>query len=200
MRQAALLALLLCAAACRADRLVDVFTARRVPLGQVRFSWLAPVDRTGASEGYLTLGVTPLVAVEAALDRRAGKSVSTLSGEFNLLPAVRDLSPGVSVGVRDLFDRTPRRRAFYLALTYRATLENDLVTGTPVDLTLGADSRNGAFAGVYLPFSDHLAGIAELESKRATAGFELRPVRGLSLRWLFREQETLIGVGYSVRL
>ncbi len=55
------------------------------------------------------------------------------------------------------------------------------------------------FFSFSLPFSYSLRLISEFDSNHLSAGVEVRPFRDATVRWVFRDGQPLIGLGYSAR-
>jgi hypothetical protein len=183
-----------------ADRLIDTFTGKRLPVNSVRGEWRFVTDRPERNVYHLGLGISQQFEAElvySALGERG--RATTFNFAYNYLSPVADLVPGISFGVRDGLDRTDARRAFYVAATLRSSIDSAVITA-PLEFTIGGQTRQGLFLGVMLPFADQLRWLTEYEAKKVTAGFELRPIPRLALRWIFAPSGTMLGVSYLARL
>lgn len=195
---------LVCAMSCAfADRLIFIPTAVKLRYGAVRPQLYFSGEKGRDIRGFLGLGIAKALDAEITYDRLSGPStVASLNLAYYYIVPVTDITPGISVGVQDLLDKTPDRRSFYLAVTYRLGQVGDYNSDIPAELTLGGGLgryRRGAFVGFMLPFADQLRLLGEYNSTKITAGFEVRPVRGLSIGALFQSDRTMWSLGYSMK-
>lgn len=201
MRSLALALVMAVSAGASADRLVQIPTGKKLPLNSVRPELLWTADRPSRLQGFLGVSLTESIDAELLTDKEgADPAVASLTLSYNFVVPVVDLTPGISFGVVDAFDRTEFGRGGFLALTWRLGLIGDLVQETPAEFTIGAVTNRGAFVGLMLPLAQQIRLVAEHDGLRPTAGLELRPTRGVNVRWLFRERSTLFGLSAQVRL
>lgn len=185
-----------------ADRLIFIPTATKLNYGSYRLEHVFDQRGGANSQTYLGLGVG--LAFDMAVtsgDIQGGDDVS-VDFAFHVLDPIVNLAPGFSVGVVDAMDRTADGRRMYIATTYRSGLDGPFNAFTPAEVTLGVfmGSRNAMFVGVQLPFSDALRVLVEHDSNRLAAGFEVRPFKAMSLRWVQREDRQVWSLGYRGRL
>jgi len=186
-----------------ADRLIDIPTGTKVHKNTLKLDgrWLQ--NRT--DQVRYALGIPILDAFDAFLlmDRPLQKGSDRVSLDFsyNAVVPIVDLSPGISVGVTDLFNNTRGNRSYYLAITNKIGLDGTYNMDTPAEVTygIGTGGLHGLFFGSKLPFSDRVSILSEWDTTRLTGGLELKPHPDLSLRWLFRQQETVIQVQWTMR-
>jgi hypothetical protein len=197
---ALLLPMVPCVAA--ADRLVDIPIGRKLLQGTVRVRATAPLEAGRATQVLVGSGVLESYDVDVVLDRETrGRWRASLDVSFNFAPPITDIAPGVSVGVLDIANRAEGRAA-YLAFTQRFGNYGELNQNTPTEVTLGVWSRgNGlVFVGASLPLWDRLLVLAEATGQGVTAGFEARPARGLSLRFLTAPEGPRLQASLQLRL
>lgn len=197
------LALLGAVCSARAERLIFIPTAVKLRLGIVRAQAYFSGQKGRDVRGFLTTGLAKAVDIELTYDRfNGGATASSINLAYYYVVPVTDLTPGIAVGVQDLLDNTPDRRSAYIAVTYRIGQVGDYNSDVPAELTLGGGTgryRRGAFVGFMLPFAEQLRLLGEYDSTKITAGFQIRPIRGLALGTLFQSDRTLWSLSYSVR-
>lgn len=179
------------------DRLINIPTGKKLPFDEVRAEFVFG-GKPSHEQGYIGMGIGLQFDAELIYERFSpNPAFVSFNFAYNYVTPVTDLSPGVSVGVRDATNRTADGRAFYIAATFRIATD----TNAPAELTLGGGTQSlrGFFVGAMLPLTERLRLLGEHDSLRWTAGFELRPFRGLFLRTLFRQDRTQFSVGYAVR-
>jgi len=186
-----------------ADRIVFVPTGSKLLMNMARIEFQTQLTRKREDNRvYLGYGLTKEVEAEFVLDRIAPNArLGTMNLSYTYLGPIIDTSPGVTVGVQDLMDRTSEGRLYYIAFTYRFGLDGRYNSGVPLELTLGGGfgHRGGLFTGVVVPLTWQFRGFAEHDSRRITTGFEFRPIRGVGLRLMWREREPLAAIRYVTR-
>ncbi len=181
----------------QADRTIFLPNARKYGAKQLytELNW-SNVNRK--SIGYVGIGLGQSFEGELQLDRTRTKDwLGSFNFAFNYLEPLKDILPGIAVGIRDVFNQHPDGRSLYVALTFA----NSTDSYAPVEVTLGAMTgpSSGGFVGIMIPFSEVLTVSAEADRRRITTGFALTPMRGLKARIMLRQNETLWGASYSVR-
>lgn len=180
-----------------AERLILIPTGKKLPMNEIRGEVMFG-GKPDFTQGFIGMGIGLQFDAELIYERFSpNPQIGSFNFSYNYITPVTDLSPGISVGVRDAMNRTADGRAFYIATTYRVASDGN----TPAEFTLGAGTQSlrGFFVGAMLPLSDRIRLLGEHDSFRWTAGVEVRPFRGVSLKALFRQDRTFVSVGYSVR-
>ncbi len=202
MRSILILALLGAVAVAQAERLILIPTGKKYAKGMLRTEWLLAGKHPDDVQWFLGTGIGDSFDAEILYERLGpNPHVSSVNFAYNYLVPVVNLTPGISFGVRDLMNKTADRRSLYLATTFRIGLDGDYNSDVPMELTIGVgtESIKGLFVGVMIPASENFRLLAEHDSLRITAGFEIRPVKGFGFRALFRENRTLWGLNYEMR-
>ena len=148
-----------------------------------------PPRDTSRSQEYLGLGIGKSFDAAITWERVPGGGQPSFDFSFSYVDPVVNYTPGVSVGVVDALDRSTDGRRFFFAVTYRSGLDGRHNSRTPAEATIGAfvGASDAMFVGVSLPFSESFRLVAEHDSFRIGAGFEVRPVRDFSVRWIQRD-------------
>lgn len=196
------MALVFIASAAWADRLVRIPTAAKVPLGDARFGYLQPLGARSEYRSYVGFGVTKAFEGEITVERSQRSSAAlSCNLAYNLVAPLTNYTPGISFGVQDILDRTEDGRGFYLAVTYRLSVDETQMISAPVELTLGVGvgGFHGAFVGLVLPLSNQLKGVFEHDSRRLSAGLQWEPTRGLLLRWGVQDDRGFASATVSAR-
>lgn len=189
--------LVLTGGSASADRLINIPTGKKLPFDEIRAEFVFG-GHPAYDRGFLGMGVGLQFDAELIYERLSpNPGFVSFNFAYNYVTPVTDVSPGVSVGVRDAMNKTSDGRAFYLATTFRIATDID----APAELTIGGGTQSlrGFFVGAMLPLTNRLRLLGEHDSLRWTAGLEVRPVQGLFLRALFRQDRTQLSVGYAVR-
>ncbi|HSI72954.1 MAG TPA: hypothetical protein VK934_07230 [Fimbriimonas sp.] len=179
-----------------ADRLIYIPTARKIPYRTFKYELRAEPRVQGEMEHYLGIGLTPFWEVEVRsqnlqLDRPQG----TFDLAYNYLSPFTNLTPGISIGVQDVLNKTAEGQRPFLAVTFRQgffTIGGEV----PADLTLGLSvvkSRLYPFLGASIPFSQEVRLLAEHDGFRISVAAEVKPIRMLALRFIVREKSSLLG-------
>lgn len=187
-------------AAASADRFLRAPTGYSLRLQEARTEAWWNGDRF--DRGTLAFGVLQNLEVGATFERglsnpdRFGFDLS-----YNYIRPIVDYTPGIAVGVLDVFNETSDGRAAYLALTMRMGNYDPGNQDVPTELNLGFWSRHGgtSFISFSLPFAEQFRLISEYEGREISAGFDFRPVKGLSVRWVFVEGRPSYGLGFRAR-
>jgi hypothetical protein len=185
-----------------ADRIILAPSALKVRNRHVRFEYDVELNRNRNARGYLAVGMTREIEAELILDRVESKpDLASLNLSYQYLPCIVDAAPGISIGVQDLMDRTIERRMAYVAFTYRFGMDGPHNSFTPLELSLGfgVGRRNGVFVGVMVPFTWQFRLLADHNIRGVSAGLEYFPLHNASLRWIFREGQSQIGMRWTSR-
>lgn len=185
-----------------ADRLVVAPRAVKLPAGAVRAEWLG-TPGSKDERGWLSVGLPGRFEAELAYEELLGEaSATTANFAYHLNPPISDSLPGISFGVSDLFNRSAEGRWGYLAITFRTDNFGALQQNSPTEISFGLSTRRHAvpFVGVLLPFTDQVRLLAEHDGYELRAGFEVRPMPEISLRWLFEGDQHMLGLRAQLRL
>ncbi len=179
-----------------ADRFLLTPTGNRIRPGTVRVESLATAGRPARS--WLEAGIT--TNLDLGISHIAGRDAS-LDLTWNYLLPITDIAPGLSFGLLDLADKTPEGRAGYIAFTNYFGNIGDLNTDIPTEFTLGFWTRGKGqpFGSVSLPFADQFRLVAETSGGEIRAGFDLRPVKDLSLKVVWMDGRPSAGLRLSQR-
>lgn len=185
-----------------ADRLIGIPTGSKVPLGDARIGFLQQLGDRERWSAYCGFGITKAFDGEVTAERAGkGSTVSSCNLAYNLVAPLINYTPGISIGVVDLLNRTDDGRGLYVAVTYRLSAEETQMFSAPVELTLGVGvgAFHGAFVGLVLPFSNGVRGVFEHDSRRISAGLEWRPLSGLAIRYGVRDDQGFASATVSLR-
>ena len=189
------------AAAASADRFLETPTGYGLRQNQLKLEGWWNSDG-GFHRGHFSFGALQGLEVGATMDRHSGWGDRYgVDLSYNYLGPIIDYTPGISVGVFDLFNETHDGRAAYLALTMRTGNYDPGNQDVPTEFNLGFWSRHGGspFFSASLPFAEQIRLITEFEGRELSAGIDLRPVSGLSIKWVFVEGRPAFGASFKVR-
>lgn len=189
-------------ACAHADRIINVPTARNLPLGTVKFEYLNLANGTPSTSRYLAF--TPIKGVEFELHNHTGAGQNgnlTTNFGYNFIAPVSSVSPGISVGVMDALNETAFGSRGYFALSFRELL-NVGETGAHGEVTLGIQfgRKNSGFVGASIPFSKSFRLLADHNGYVLAAGLELQVHDWIKLRALTQESALYFGLAVSKRL
>jgi len=203
VKRMSLVLVLLLVRGAHADRLVNIPTGTKIHKRTVKLELMSKLGGGPNRRYYFGVPLGEVFDAQLVLDhdQRGRNDRLSVDASYNAFVPIPDLAPGVSIGIRDLMNQTHDGRAAYLAITNKYSQDGLYNMNTPAEVTwgLGTGGIRGGFFGVSLPFADQLRLIAEHDSFRLTAGFDVRPWRDLSIRWLFRQHETLLHVSLLLR-
>ncbi len=202
MRILMVLALAVAAAVARADRLIYIPTARKIPFRTFKYEFRAEPRVKGELEHYLGIGLTTSWELEVRSQNLGlASAATTFDLTYNYLSPFTGLTPGFAAGVQDILNKTAEGSRPFIAVTFREGYQ--AIGGEfPGDLTIGislAQKRLYPIVGASIPFSEAVTLMAEHDGFRISAGFEVRPIRSLALRFLVRERSSLFGFVYQRR-
>jgi hypothetical protein len=189
-------------ATAQADRLFMVPTGTKVHLGTVRFETMFEQAKSGSRRDSVATAVGQSFDFELVSDRMGSRrGGGTFDFSYNFAFPVPDVSPGISVGMRDVLNRTVDGRGLYAAATFKYGQMDPFNSNSPAEVTVGAGmgAFRGAFVGFLLPVTDRFRLIAEHDSRRITAGVELRPIPAVSLKWMHRQDSSLLSLSWTVK-
>lgn len=200
MRQVFVLCLLALSAGAFADNLINIPIGRKVPYGTIRFEGLFQQSDLKLFLGHIDYGIDSNFDSRLTYeDYQGSRRVVTGDFSYNYVTPITGISPGISIGMLDVANRTADGRRPYIVNTYRvggADLFN------PVELSFGVmyAGRPLGFVGLSFPFSEQLRVLAEDDGRRVNAGFEWRQNRSLAFRWIFQDSKPQLGVRYQTHL
>lgn len=200
-RTVTLIALVAVGAAVNADRLIFTPMGKKTPFNAIRLDLLSIPSRDVAF-GMISFGLTSQIELELYGESFDSDRIDLAgSASFNLISPITDISPGISVGVQDFANNTRDGRNVYLATTYYFGNIGQYNQDVPTIFTLGFSSRDQGFLFVNfaLPLSENFRLVGEHDSYRISAGLEVMPFDGAMLRFLFRQDEPMIGFRFARR-
>ncbi len=166
-----------------ADRLIEIPTGSIVYPARLRLEGGALIGKTNETRAQLFLRPTPnleLHGVRTGFDRR-----TELYGlQYTVIPEVLGYSPGLSVGVSDIFDRSREGRGYFVAISYGLASLGE----TPLDLDLrihlgfGFEGMPSFFIGFEVPLTNQFVLLAEHTGERVNFGASLRVSEYLQVR------------------
>jgi len=184
-----------------ADELIDIPTARKIQLDDVRYEYRASPYPGGSQQHFLGVGVGESFELDLRDVWNKGTSpAGTFDFSYNLLSSIPGISPGISFGVQDAANLTTDGRRFYAVTTFRNDLD-ELPGNLYEDVTLGVQfgTLNSPFVGIALPVSKQMYLLAEHSGFRLSAGVEFRPLPHVAFRIITRDRETLLSLSGTVK-
>lgn len=171
------------AGVAHADRLIEVPTGRLIYPERltVEAGFLAGnPERTRALVNLRVSGLLELQAARTGFENR----LDLYGVQYSLYPEIPGYAPGISVGVVDLFDRSPQGRGYYLAISYgiAALGENPLDYDLRFHLGFGVAGLPSFFIGFDVPLTNQLFLQAEHTGERVNAALAWRPNPQIELR------------------
>lgn len=185
----------------RADRVVLSPSAYNLPPGSLKLEVARRESRGGLTVYWLNLGLVGGVELEVVRAETARQQIDSLGVQLNLLPDI-GFTPAVSVGVRDVGDKTERGFAFYLAIGHRLPYmpPNPLIEEMYLFGGVGAGGIRGLFVGTEIRTPYRLWLSAEYDSRAWNASLSWEPVPLLRLRVYSLDGETYYGAALAVSL
>jgi hypothetical protein len=184
-----------------ADRLITTPMGRKLAEFSLKAELLTIPSRDTVY-GWVGYGINSNFEVELYGESlNSSKITPSFNLSYNYISPITDISPGLSIGIVDILGRTADERAAYLAATYFFGNVGDLNQNVPTILTVGGWTRfgGGVFFNVSFPFTEQVRAIGEHDGQALTAGLELQPFAGSSLKFLFREGSPTIGFTFVRR-
>ena len=185
-----------------ADRLIMIPTGRKMLSKVAKFDFLVVPSR-GRMQVWVGKGLSEIFELEFSVESfDSSRTVTSVNFAYNYVPPLLpDEAPGISFGVQDALNVTEDGRGIYIAATFLYGNYGVHNQDVPTELTIGLwnKAEGIAFGGALLPFSKHLLLVAEHDTKRITAGFEIRPVNYVRFRFLFRQDQVMLGLQVHAR-
>jgi hypothetical protein len=191
------------AASAAADRLILMPTAKKIPLGIARLEHMFDQSDMGRFRSALGVGLSEAIDAELTFEERNGRQrVLSLDVSYNIVPSVVGITPGFSVGVRDVRGTTSDGRFAYIAMTHKVGQFDDFSSDVPAEVTLGLamGDRQTAFIGFMLPFRESFRLLGEFDTRRVSGAVEFRPRDDVWIRWIHRERQSLWSLTFVARL
>jgi hypothetical protein len=191
--------LIVLATAARADRVILTPSAYNLPPGSVKIEIARRESKGGLTQYWANLGLVGGIEIEGLRLETRTRQVDSLSLQYNILPDI-GFTPAVSVGVRDVANRTEDGIAFYLAIGYRLPYmpPNPLIDEMYLFGGVGAGGIHGAFVGAEVRTPYHILLSAEYDSRMWNAAVSWEPVPLLRLRLYSIDGETYYGASLAV--
>ncbi|MCS7209842.1 MAG: hypothetical protein NZ874_09750 [Fimbriimonadales bacterium] len=174
-----------------ADRLIEIPTGRLIYPERVALEAGLLAGACQRERVLISLRLGGLLEVQGA--RTGFENRLEIYGlQYTLYPEIPGYAPGVSLGVVDLFDRTPQGRGYYVALSYgiaalgKTPLDHDL----RVHLGFGLEGVSSFFIGFDVPLTNQLFLRAEHTGERVNAALAWRPNNRVELRGAIIRQRT----------
>jgi len=191
--------LIVLATAARADRVILTPSAYNLPPGSVKIEIARRESKGGLTQYWANLGLVGGIEIEGLRLETRTRQVDSLSLQYNILPDI-GFTPAVSVGVRDVANRTEDGIAFYLAIGYRLPYmpPNPLIDEMYLFGGVGAGGIHGAFVGAEVRTPYRILLSAEYDSRMWNAAVSWEPVPLLRLRLYSIDGETYYGASLAV--
>ena len=185
-----------------ADELIDIPTARKIATEDFRYEFRAQPITKGDMQHFLGIGLGKSFELDIREVQDYGMSpVTSFDFSYNFMAAFPGGEiPGISLGVQDGSNLTQDGRRFFAVTTFRNTMD-EIAGSVYADITLGfqVGSKTSPFVGVAVPFAPSVYLLAEDSGFRLNTGIEFRPSARMSLRFIVRNQETLLSLSASGR-
>lgn len=195
-------AILLTAGSARADQLIQIPTADRVP--GFAAEYLHRVE--GRSEGYGTAFIPAGLAFELMFRHYNNLDFSHDVEGGGMLQLLPDgiVTPGIAVGVWDVTNSSPWGRRAFLVLTKGIDQGQwgapPFIRRTQLTLGLGTGRFGGPLAGIRFDLPARFSLIAEYDSRRLNAGVRFSPVKPLILKAELQNGIPFVGGEFRTRL
>lgn len=184
-----------------AERLVFLPIGDRYANRDFRIESLFGTQSSDSRFTFVGFGFGNAFDAEITLEsKRPGlRDQGALDLSYNYIPAIPDLSIGVSAGIQDVTNQTRSKRSFYVAITSRFNNYEDYNSESPSELTLGAGTGRykGLFVAIRQPITNQLHFLAEYDTSALMAGLEYSLSRELRLRCLVQDQRTFLGASFA---
>lgn len=192
-------ALVVLATGAHADRVILTPSAYNLPPGSAKLEIARRESKGGLTHYWANLGLIGGIEVEALRLETRTRHVDSLGLQYNILPDI-GFTPAVSVGVRDVANRTEDGIAFYLAVGYRLPYmpPNPFIDEMYLFGGIGAGGIRGPFVGTEIRTPYRILLSAEYDSRAWNAAVSWEPVPLLRLRLYSIDGETYYGASLAV--
>lgn len=190
------------AALARADYIVTVPNARKVLYREFKADFLWEARTKANARTWATYGLTPDIELSLTSETVAPRdTICSFDLSYSVAYPFVNKMPGFSFGVVDALNSTRDGRHFYLATSYDAGMIGQYNRETPMTVVIGAffGSMNGPFVGFSIPYTECFRLLGEHDTKHIAAGFEFKPSKETSIRWLFRDSSVMWSAGFWAR-
>lgn len=183
----------------QADRLVLIPSAYNLPPGSAKLEVCRSESKGGLTNYWVNIGLVGGLEIEGARIVTRNRQVDSLSLLYNLLPDL-GFTPAVSIGIRDVADKTDQGSALYLAAAYRLPqiYPNLIIEELYVFGGVGTGGIKGFFFGgeARTPYRILLA--VEYDSRVWNASLSWEPVPLFRLRIYSIGGETYYGASLAI--
>lgn len=166
-----------------ADRLIEIPTGRLIYPERLTLEagfWAGVPARERA---FVNLRASGLLELQGARTGFEGR-LELYGIQYSLYPEIPGYAPGISVGVADVFNRSPQGRGYYVAISYgiaalgATPLDHDL----RIHLGFGWEGMPSLFVGFDIPLTNQLFLRAEHTGERINAALAWRLSNQIELR------------------
>lgn len=196
---AILWALIALSTGAHADRIILTPSAYNLPPGSVKLEIARRESQGGLTQYWVNLGLVGGIELEGTRTETQRQQIDSLSLQYNILPDI-GFTPAVSVGVRDVANKTDDGIAFYVAVGYRLPYmpPNPFIDEMYLFGGIGAGGIKGPFVGAEVRTPYHILLSAEYDSRVWNAAVSWEPVPLLQLRLYSIDGETYYGASLAV--
>ena len=182
-----------------ADRVVLAPSAYNLPPGSAKVEVARRESQGGLTQYWVNLGLVGGIELEGVRRETRRRQIDSLNVQYNVLPDI-GFTPAVSVGVRDVANKTEEGFAVYLAVAYRLPYmpPNPFLEEAYLFGGLGAGGIKGAFVGAEVRTPYRILLSAEYDSRWWNAALSWEPVPLLRLRLYTIAGETYYGASLAV--
>jgi hypothetical protein len=186
-------------AAAHADRLILTPSAYNLPPGSAKLEIARRESKGGLTQYWANLGLVGGIEIEGLRVETRSRHMDSLSLQYNILPDI-GFTPAVSVGVRDVANKTDDGIAFYVAIGYRLPYmpSNPFIDEMYLFGGIGAGGIKGPFIGAEVRTPYHVLLSAEYDSRAWNAAVSWEPVPLLRLRLYSIDGETYYGASLAL--
>lgn len=195
----ALCALGVLVTSAHADRVILSPSAYNLPPGAAKLEVVRRESKGGVNHYWVNLGLVGGIEVEGLRWETPTRQVDSLSLQYNILPDI-GFAPAVSVGIRDVANKTQEGTALYMAVAYRLPYmpSNPLIEEAYLFGGVGVGGIKGLFVGAEVRTPLRILLSAEYDSRRWNAAVSWEPVPLLRLRLYNIDGETYYGASLAV--
>ncbi len=183
-----------------ADRLIEIPTGRIVYPERVRLEAGIFADKPEEERIWLNWRVIDTLELQLSRSATEGRRIETAGIAYNLYPEIPGYTPGISVGIGDLWNRTETGRYGYLALSYglpalgKTPLDRDL----RIHLGYRTGREEGLFVGFDVPLTNQISILAEHTGNNINGAIVWHPRPSLELRASLVRDRTVWSILISV--